>query len=44
MVPRGRLDRARQVAELYITDALDRVEAEEAGPGAVRLSCGFPAS
>jgi len=41
-VPRGWLDRARQVEELYVTDALDRVEAEEDGPG--EIIRGFPAS
>ena len=34
LVPRRRHDRrARSIGELYVTEALDRVEADEAGPG-----------
>ena len=31
-----------KVAELYVTEALDRVEAEEAGPGEIIAVAGFP--
>jgi len=31
-----------KVSELYLTDALDRVEAEEAGPGDIIAVAGFP--
>jgi len=37
----GRVERA-QVGELYVTDALDRVEAEEAGPGEIIAVAGIP--
>jgi GTP-binding protein len=36
----GTVQRA-QVAELYVTDALDRVDAEEAGPGEIIAVAGF---
>jgi GTP-binding protein len=36
----GSIERA-QVAELYVTDALDRVEAEEAGPGEIIAVAGI---
>ena len=35
-------DRARKVAELYVTEALDRVDAEEAGPGEIIAVAGLP--
>ena len=31
----GTVDAARKVAELYVTEALDRVDADEAGPGEI---------
>jgi GTP-binding protein TypA/BipA len=34
--------RNAQVAELYVTDALDRVDADEAGPGEIIAVAGFP--
>ncbi len=34
--------RARKVAELYVTEALDRVEADEAGPGEIIAVAGLP--
>ena len=34
--------RTRQVGELYVTDALDRVDAEEAGPGEIIAVAGIP--
>src|SRR6266536_171182 len=37
----GRIERAR-VTELYVTEALDRVEAEEAGPGEIIAVAGIP--
>jgi GTP-binding protein len=37
----GEIQRA-QVAELYVTDALDRVEAPEAGPGEIIAVAGIP--
>jgi GTP-binding protein len=37
----GRIERAK-VTELYVTDALDRVEAEEAGPGELIAVAGIP--
>jgi GTP-binding protein len=37
----GTIERA-QVGELYVTDALDRVEAEEAGPGEIIAVAGIP--
>ena len=37
----GTVERAK-VSELYLTDALDRVEAEEAGPGDIIAVAGFP--
>ena len=37
----GTIERAR-IAELYITDALDRVPAEEAGPGEIVAVAGIP--
>jgi GTP-binding protein len=37
----GSVQRA-QVAELYVTDALDRVEAQEAGPGEIIAVAGLP--
>ena len=37
----GRIERAR-VTELYVTEALDRVEAEEAGPGELIAVAGIP--
>ena len=41
-MPRRRLDHvARKVAELYVTEALDRVTAEEAGPGEIVAVAGF---
>jgi GTP-binding protein len=38
----GTIERAR-IAELYVTDALDRVPAEEAGPGEIVAVAGIPA-
>ena len=37
----GRIERAR-VTELYVTEALDRVDAEEAGPGELIAVAGMP--
>jgi GTP-binding protein len=37
----GRIERA-QVSELYVTDALDRVDAPEAGPGEIIAVAGIP--
>ena len=37
----GRIQRAK-VTELYVTDALDRVEADEAGPGELVAVAGIP--
>ncbi|MFL5826091.1 MAG: translational GTPase TypA [Thermoleophilaceae bacterium] len=37
----GTIERA-QVGELYVTEALDRVEAEEAGPGEIIAVAGIP--
>lgn len=37
----GSVERAK-VSELFLTDALDRVEAEEAGPGDIIAVAGFP--
>src|ERR671915_243571 len=37
----GTIERAR-VTELYVTDALDRVDAEEAGPGEIIAVAGLP--
>ena len=37
----GAVERAK-VTELYVTDALDRVEAEEAGPGEIFAVAGLP--
>ena len=37
----GRIERAK-VTELYVTDALDRVDAEEAGPGELIAVAGMP--
>jgi GTP-binding protein len=37
----GTIERAK-VTELYVTDALDRVEAEEAGPGEIIAVAGIP--
>jgi GTP-binding protein len=37
----GAIERA-QVGELYVTEALDRVEAEEAGPGEIIAVAGIP--
>jgi GTP-binding protein TypA/BipA len=37
----GSVERAK-VTELYVTDALDRVEAEEAGPGEIVAVAGLP--
>ena len=37
----GRIERAK-VTELYVTEALDRVEAEEAGPGELVAVAGLP--
>ncbi len=37
----GSIDRAK-VTELYVTDALDRVEADEAGPGEIAAVAGIP--
>jgi len=37
----GSIERVR-VAELYVTEALDRVDAEEAGPGEIIAVAGFP--
>jgi GTP-binding protein len=37
----GTIERAR-IAELYVTDALDRVAAEEAGPGEIVAVAGIP--
>ena len=37
----GRAERAK-VTELYVTEALDRVEAEEAGPGEIIAVAGIP--
>ena len=43
LVPRRRHDRrARKVAELYVTEALDRVDADEAGPGEIIAVAGLP--
>ena len=38
---RRRDDRAAKVAELYVTEALDRVEADEAGPGEIVAVAGI---
>ena len=38
----GTIERAK-VAELYVTEALDRVEADEAGPGEIIAVAGIPA-
>ena len=40
-VRNGTIERA-QVGELYVTDALDRVEADEAGPGEIIAVAGIP--
>jgi GTP-binding protein len=37
----GRIERA-QVAELYVTEALERIEASEAGPGEIIAVAGIP--
>ena len=37
----GEIERAR-VTELYVTEALDRIEAEEAGPGEIIAVAGIP--
>jgi GTP-binding protein len=37
----GTIERVR-VSELYVTEALDRVDAEEAGPGEIIAVAGFP--
>ncbi len=37
----GTIERAK-VTELYVTDALDRVDAEEAGPGEIAAVAGIP--
>ena len=37
----GRIERAK-VTELYVTEALDRVEADEAGPGEIVAVAGLP--
>ena len=37
----GRIERAK-VTELYVTEALDRVDAEEAGPGEIVAVAGIP--
>ena len=37
----GKIERAK-VTELYVTEALDRVEAEEAGPGEIIAVAGIP--
>jgi GTP-binding protein len=37
----GRIERAK-VTELYVTEALDRVDAEEAGPGEIVAVAGLP--
>jgi len=37
----GGIERAR-ISELYVTEALDRVDAEEAGPGEIMAVAGFP--
>ena len=37
----GTIERA-QVSELYVTDALDRVSAQEAGPGEIIAVAGLP--
>jgi GTP-binding protein len=37
----GRIERAK-VTELYVTDALDRVDADEAGPGEIVAVAGIP--
>ena len=36
----GTIERAK-IVELYVTDALDRVEAEEAGPGEICAIAGI---
>ena len=41
MVPRRRLDQRAKVAELFVTEALDRVPAEEAGPGEIIAVAGL---
>ena len=42
-MPRRRHDRARQAStELYVTEALDRVAADEAGPGEIIAIAGIP--
>jgi len=38
----GTIERAARVSELYVTEALDRVEAEEAGPGEIIAVAGIP--
>ena len=43
LVPRRRhASRSAKVAELYVTEALDRVEADEAGPGEIIAVAGLP--
>ena len=43
VVPRRRHDRApRRSTELYVTEALDRVPADEAGPGEIIALAGIP--
>jgi len=37
----GGVERAR-ISELYVTEALDRVDADEAGPGEIMAVAGFP--
>ena len=41
MVPRRRLDQRAQVSELYVTEALDRVDAALAGPGEIIAIAGI---
>ncbi len=43
LVPRRRHgSSAREITELYVTEALDRVEADEAGPGEIIAVAGLP--
>ena len=42
MPRRRQRSRSAKVAELYITEALDRVEADEAGPGEIIAVAGLP--
>ena len=41
-MPRRRAIERATVSELYVTEALDRVEADEAGPGEIIAVAGLP--